>query len=65
MLAPTGLEKHLSPWCRPDMNARTMDGVNNIEGFEDMRTPRHQLRYPPKITPASPQEFQLSEVEAI
>ena len=31
------------------MDGRTMKGMENLEKLQAMRTPRHQLRYPPKV----------------
>jgi len=49
----------------PDVNARTMEAVSDVGGFEGMRTPRHQLCYLSKISPVNLQERELSVVKTV
>jgi len=49
----------------PDVNARTMEVVSDVGGFEGMRTPCHQACYPPNTPPVNPRERELSEVKTV
>ena len=48
-----------------NQNGRTAKVIFDIKAFEGMRTPYHQLRYPPNIRFPKPQQFEFSKVKAV